>query len=232
MKSTPESRRRHLRWRQTAIYGCLIGAVGFVAVMAVGMWRGDLAPVLGADFKVAPSEQAEKLPVPCPSGTEVTYPEPATVVVQVLNGSGQTGVAAAAADVLAGHGFPSPLPGNAPYYDGLVKLVAGTAGIDGAYTVLQFVPEGAVIVLDRREDQTVDLVIGRDYERLRADEEVSFDAAAVIAPLDGCAAAEDLLDDLPPLPPPDEGGEGGEGGVSEENTEAAALPEPHGPRGA
>jgi hypothetical protein len=210
MKSTPEARRRHLRWRQTAIYLTLAAGVAFVGVMAYGMWRGDLAPVLNADFKAAPSASAEVLPVPCPSSPEAVYPEPTAVVVQVLNGTGVSGLAAEAADVLASHGFPEPAPGNAPRYEGLVKLVVGVQGVDGAYTLLQFAPEGAVIVLDRREDATVDIILGAEYQSLRSEEEIALEPASAIVPLDGCRAAEDLLDELPaPAPPtaPEEGAE-------------------------
>jgi hypothetical protein len=105
------------------------------------------------------------------------------------------------ADDLASRGFPTPTSGNAAPYDGIAKLVAGVAGIDGAHTLLQFAPEESVIVLDRREDATVDLILGADFERLRTEEEVVYDPTAVIEPLDGCLAADKLLKDLPALPP-------------------------------
>jgi hypothetical protein len=227
MKSTPQSRRRHLLWRQTAVYGTLTAAVVFVAVMAVGMWRGDLDPVLQTDFKVKPSETADPLPIPCPAGPDAAYLQPSAVVVQVLNGSGQTGAAQAAAAVLAGHGFPSPQFGNGSPYDGIVMVVSGVTGVNGAYTVLQFAPEGSVVVLDRREDATVDLILGSRYKELPGEDAITYDPAAVIEPQEGCREASVLLEILP-TPKPEADQEEPEEGAPEEGAAEVAAPAKNG----
>jgi hypothetical protein len=203
MRSTAESRRRHLRWRQSAIFTALVAAVAFAGVMAYGMWRGDLATMFDADFKSPPSPSAEPLLIPCPSSGQAVYLEPTAVTVHVLNGSGETGQAAEAVEVLAAQGFPEPTAGNAARYQGLVKLVAGVQGVDAAYTLLQFSPDGSVIVLDPREDASVDMVLGTEYDALPSDEEIVYEPASAIQPLDGCRAVEELIGQLPaPSPTP------------------------------
>jgi hypothetical protein len=193
-----------LRWRQTAVYTTLVGALALAGVMAYGVWRGELAPPWQpSDFKAAPSPSPTPLLIPCPSSADAVYPAPTAVSVRVLNGAGQAGMAAAAADVLAAHGFPAPTAGNAARYQGLVKLVTGPLGVDAAYTVLQFSPEGTVILLEQREDASVDMVLGTLYEGLRSDDEIVYDPAAAISPAEECRPVEDLLVELPaPLPSP------------------------------
>ncbi|MDR2381256.1 MAG: LytR C-terminal domain-containing protein [Bifidobacteriaceae bacterium] len=196
-RSAVQKRRLHLLWRQTALYGTLIAGLLFVLVMAWGMWRGDLAPVFDAEFKVVPTEAAEVLAIPCPVEPATEHPQPSGVVVRVLNGSGRTGYAAAAATALAAYGFVEPSAGNAASYDGVVKLVTGINGVNGAYTLYQYVPAGAVIVLDTREDATVDLILGLQYDAIKSVDEVSYDPASPIQALEGCREASSLLAELP-----------------------------------
>ncbi|MDR2378764.1 MAG: LytR C-terminal domain-containing protein [Bifidobacteriaceae bacterium] len=192
-RSTPESRRRHLRWRQTAVYTLLIGALALVLAAAVGMWTGYLDAPFHEAFKYKPSASPEALAAPCPVGTGATYPAPAAVAVKVLNGTNRDGLAGATAETLAAYGFPEPTTGNAASYDGLAKLVVGAAGVNDAYTVAEFFPEGVVITLDRRADASVDVILGGDFQSLLVEGELAFDPAAEIEPIPACVAVESIL---------------------------------------
>jgi hypothetical protein len=186
-----------MRWRQTFVYTLLVGVVAVVGVMALGMWNGQLAAVLQTGFKVNATEEPNLRAVPCPSSPNARYPDPSAVEARVLNGGGQSGYAAAAAKVLAAQGFPEPSAGNTSPYAGLLQLVTGVKGVDSAYTLLQFSPEGSVIVLDGREDATVDVVLGAAYTQLRTPDEIDYEPGGQIVALERCRAAEDLLEELP-----------------------------------
>jgi hypothetical protein len=199
--ATAASRRKHRRWRQAAIYTVLLSALAFVGVMAVGMWNGNLERIIDADFKAKPSETGEPVWTPCPTNPDAIYPKPATVELLVLNGSGRTGYAAAAAGELAKFGFVDPGVGNAAHYDGVVKVRTGSLGVDGAYTLLQYLPEGAVLDLDRRQDASVDMIIGSDYKELLSTEEITYEEGSLIQPISGCREIGVLLTEMPSAPP-------------------------------
>ncbi|MDR1634125.1 MAG: LytR C-terminal domain-containing protein [Bifidobacteriaceae bacterium] len=191
--STPESRRQRLRWRQVTIYGLLIGGLIVIAAWAIGMWTGRLEPLFNEDFKYQPSESAVAQLTPCPVGEAATYPAVTAVTVRVLNGSQRDGLAGETADALAAQGFPAPAADNTAPYDGVAKLVAGREGVNQAYTLARFFPEGTVITIDRREGQTVDAVLGPEFETLRAADEVGFDPSEAIKPMASCRQVDEIL---------------------------------------
>ena len=195
-KATAETRHQHLRWRQAAVFSLLVGALVVVLAAAIGMWTGTIQPLVQKDFKYKPSASPAADPVPCPVGGEVTYPPPTAITVRVLNCTNKDGFAAETATALAAHGFPAPAADNAAPYDGVAKLLVGQAGVNNAYTLLRFFPDGTVITLDRREDAGVDAVLGIKFEALRAAEELSFDETALIEPVELCKPPEAILAEL------------------------------------
>ncbi|MDR0626207.1 MAG: LytR C-terminal domain-containing protein [Bifidobacteriaceae bacterium] len=197
-KATAESRHQHLRWRQATVFSLLVGALVVALVAAIGMWTGALQPFsfFQKDFKYKPSASPAADPVPCPVGEGMTYPPPTAITVRVLNGTNRQGFASETATALAAHGFPAPGADNAAPYDGVAKLLVGQAGVNNAYTLLRFFPDGTVITLDRREDPGVDAVLGVKFESLRAAEELSFDETALIEPVASCRSPEAILAEL------------------------------------
>jgi hypothetical protein len=196
-----KARRRHLLARQTVIYGLLIAALVVVGVAAAGMFTGRLDPVLSTPFHSPAPPSIEAVPTPCPSADGAKYPAPGSITIKVLNGSGERGEAQAAADTLAQSGFKTSA-GNAKTYRGVVKIVSGIAGIDNAYTVFLFAPKGSVLTMDSREDATVDVLLGEQYERLPPTEDVSYEDGLVIERLPKCQPAADIAATLPPVSPP------------------------------
>ncbi|MDR2565088.1 MAG: LytR C-terminal domain-containing protein [Bifidobacteriaceae bacterium] len=191
--STPESRRQHLRWRQATIYSLLVGGLIVVAAWAIGMWTGQLQPMFNDDFKYKPTESPQAQMAPCPVGAGATYPAVTAVTVKVLNGTNKDGLAGNTAQALAAQGFPGPATGNALPYEGVARLVAGGEGVNQAYTLLEFFPEGTIITIDRREGTLVDAILGSEFVSLRAPEEIGFDPAATIEPLPSCRQLDEIL---------------------------------------
>jgi hypothetical protein len=203
ISKTSESIQRHLRWRQTAVFGTLIAVMAVLVVAAVGVWTGHMAPWIDAELKYKPSATPEVFAVPCPIDPEAIYPDPSVITVHVLNGSQMQGYAASAAEHLETQGFPAPTAGNTNTYDGVVKVISGISGVHNAYTVAQFMPDGAIVTLDWREDASVDVVLGKAYIGMRSINEIAYDPASVIDPLPSCQDANQILASLPtPTPSP------------------------------
>ncbi|MDR0365345.1 MAG: LytR C-terminal domain-containing protein [Bifidobacteriaceae bacterium] len=196
--NTPESRARHLRWRQIGIYGSLAAIMVLVLSISIGVWTGQLAPLVEKDFKYEPSATAEVVPIPCPLDAEATYPAPPEISIHVFNASGRQGYAKSAADFLSAQGFPAPSAGNAAAYEGVVKVIAGLEGVHNAYTVYQFMPEGSVLTLDTRTDNSVDIVLGSNYVGMRAVDQITYDREGVIEPLAQCRPAAEIAAGLTP----------------------------------
>ncbi|MDR1440900.1 MAG: LytR C-terminal domain-containing protein [Bifidobacteriaceae bacterium] len=193
---------QRLLWRQTAIYSILTGALIVIAAVAIGQWTGALKPMINKDFKYPPSDPVKTDPVPCPAGQSPAYPEPNAVPVKVLNGTGQQGLALETATAMAARGFVSPESDNGTPYDGVAKLVAGVNGVNNAYSVLRFFPEGAVITMDLREDTSVDVILGTRFKALRTEEERDADSSVNIVPIESCQDPASIIAELTATNPP------------------------------
>ncbi|MDR2114678.1 MAG: LytR C-terminal domain-containing protein [Bifidobacteriaceae bacterium] len=195
-KNPEERRQRNLRIRQVTVYTLLIGLLLVAGGGALGMWTGHLDIPGKATFKYKPSSSPKALNVPCPTAPDQVYPPTSAVPVHVLNGTRRSGLASATADDLAAHGFASPDAADTAPYDGVVKLTTGVQGVNGAYTLLQYMPEGAELTLDKREDTSVDVILGAEFTSLPTAEQMTFDSAAPIKPIEFCQAPAALLNQL------------------------------------
>jgi hypothetical protein len=182
------------------VFGFLIGCLGLVAALAVGVLTGRLAPPFSAELKVKASPSQEAVDQPCAPAEGAVYPDPSTIQVRVFNASGRQGYATSAADALADHGFPKPDAANAAPYEGVAKVVAGLSGVLNAYTVLEYLPQGSVIIMDRRDDSSVDLVLGLQFQGLKAFGDVAYEPGGALTPLEGCKEPADIIAKLPPPP--------------------------------
>ena len=207
-KKSAKVLRRNLVIRQALIYGLLVSAFVVVGMASFGMFTGRIDPWFHQDFTGKPSPSVEVLPQPCPLSPASVYPEPASVTVNVLNASRKTGAAKASAGVLEQLGFGA-LPDNSSTgdYDGGIKVVSGIAGVDKAYAILKVLPEATVLVMDTRNDASVDVVLGILAEPFPPPAEVKYEPGTPIRPVVGCqpaaeiAAEQRLGTTIQPTPP-------------------------------
>ncbi|WP_277050621.1 LytR C-terminal domain-containing protein [Ruania albidiflava] len=178
------ARRRHLQQRQTVIFGTLIAAMLVVGLAAGAMWVG----ILPSPFSVAirsPEPSTSAATVPCPPDGATFLPLE-DITANVLNGTSRAGLAASTSDALSNHGITVDQESNAEApYSGTVQIVAGAEGLAAAFTIAELF-EGAVIETDSRGGATVDVVLGANFEALRAEDEIAIDPDAPIPAATDC----------------------------------------------
>ena len=118
---------------------------------------GDQPPPVA---EAAPA--AEASPVPAPAGGEGLTVPPAQVTVDVLNGTGTTGLAATVADALRAQGFQVGAVGNEPGTVNETVVRHGPNVLEQARTVAAAVP-GSVLQPSDAIGETVQLVLGPGF---------------------------------------------------------------------
>jgi len=158
--------RRHRRERQILVFGILLIAIGAIAFYAAGVYRGEVPGPLNGAFVTPDAEFTTDVTLVCPPAGAFPL-ETSQVAVRVLNATDKSGLAARTANDLEGRGFYKLGTGNfAREYKGTVRILFGPTGVHQAYTVaLQF--DNAELVLDSRDNSTVDLVLGDEFVALR-----------------------------------------------------------------
>lgn len=182
-------RRRHLHERQAVIFGTLIAALLFAALLGLGVWFGVVPAPISVPFSTAaPSASLPAQPCPPTDALPVPYDQ---ITVNVYNATTRVGLAASTASELSARGLAVATTANDPNgsYSGATLVRTGIPGLAQAYTVAAIFP-GAVVVLDTREDATVDVSLGSLFDDLRTPEEAVLDPAVPITAPEGCFAAE------------------------------------------
>ena len=110
----------------------------------------------------APEPEPEPVPAPAPADSGAPTIEPAQVTVNVLNGTGTTGLAATVADALRAQGFGVGTVGNEPGTVNESVVRHGPNVAEQARTVAAAVP-GAVLQPSDAIGDTVQLVIGPGF---------------------------------------------------------------------
>lgn len=201
-----QRRRRHTRERQAVVFGVLLGGLAVAAFGAAAVYTGSLSlPFLSRDFS-SPEPTglaAEDSPCPPEGATPVPYGQ---VTVNVLNGTSRIGLAGDTASALSSRGFVVGQQVNASElgysrYNGTALIQFGTQGVAAAYTVAaQF--DTPQLVLDSREDASVDVVVGSGYNALVAASDVVLQADQPFAVPEGCIALDQVAPVAQPTPPP------------------------------
>jgi hypothetical protein len=187
-------KRRRLMLRQTLIFGALIGALVVVGVGAAAMFQGKIDPIFDAPFSSPEPPSFDFGPTPCPSAQDAKFPKAGAVKVNVLNGSDLSGAAASASRTLESRGFVLGTVADATIeFGGTVLIRTGAAGVDKAYMVAQYAPADAVIAFDLRDDDSVDLIVGSQYDGLRTLSEITVKAGTAITAVSGCQPADQIL---------------------------------------
>jgi len=228
-------RRRRKHERQAVIFGSLVAALAICGLGAAAVYTEALSlPFLERELTSPPPEAVvEAAPVPCPAADALPVPFN-TIEVNVFNGSGRSGLAGSTSTALTGRGFLVLTTDNYPArISSNVQINFGQAGIAAAYTLAANVHD-AVLVLDLREDATVDLVLGEEFDELIEFSAVALDPALPLEGVPGCVPLAEALAVAKPAPvvkAPDEpeddaplqdGGEGFDGDAPPEGDDAPA----------
>lgn len=202
-----QRRRRHTRERQAVVFGLLLGVMAVSAFGAAAVYTGSLdLPFLSRGFSSPEPTGLAAANSPCPpdGAMPVAYGE---VTVNVFNGTNRVGLAGDTANALAQRGFVIGNQGNAAAqgystdYNGTALIQFGTQGVAQAYTVAaQF--ETPLLVLDNREDATVDVLVGPAQNGLIPTADVQLAADQPIAAPEGCVALDQVSPQPQPTPSP------------------------------
>lgn len=178
------ARRRHLQQRQTVIFGSLIAALLIAALLGVATWTGIIpSPVSVPIYSGAPADSPAPVTPPCPPEGENPVPY-AEISANVLNGTETRGLAATTGATLRSYGIQTGREDNGTPYNGVARLTSGPLGVASAYTLAALFADSQ-IVLDARDDATVDILLGQNFEELVPVDDVALDPEAPIpAPAD------------------------------------------------
>jgi hypothetical protein len=200
------ARRRREHERQAVIFGVLVALLVVVGLGALAIFTGAIdAPFARGFTSSSPEEQVTP---PCLPQVE-DQPDGALplatseVHVRILNATGSdgtVGVAAANRTVLTARGFVIDSVGNYTTALQSSELRFGDQGIVAAYTLAAHCPKMRM-VLDTREDATVDLLVGTAFDRPIDEDQVS---TGPLKNLDGCVPASDITHVPGPSPTPTE----------------------------
>lgn len=203
-------RRRRRRERQAVVFGSLVAGLAVVGLGAVASYTGAVElPFLEREFaSPPPAAVADAAPAPCPAegALPVAYSE---VQVNVLNGADVPGLAGQTVEQLTARGFTTLTADNYPTtVGGTGQVLFGAQGVAAAYTLAAHLNE-PILVLDLREDATVDLVLGTEFTALAPAEAVPLDPEVPLEGTPTCLPLEEALTSAVPAPAPAEGeGEG------------------------
>lgn len=145
------------RIRHGIVLVLLIGLVTAAVFVALGIARGDIS--IGAS-------EASPAPAPtstCPPGP-FDFQDPSAITVNVYNSTNINGLAGTAADQLRGRAFAvRDVDNTQGGPTGMTAIVvSGEGGRANAFTVQRTIP-GSIYVADKRDDRTVDVILGSSY---------------------------------------------------------------------
>ncbi|MDT0318062.1 LytR C-terminal domain-containing protein [Streptomyces millisiae] len=171
----------------------VLGLLGYGTLQLVDVFSGDEDTERTSPATSGRPQSGANCAPEQPEQPRVDLPEPSAITVNVLNATSRTGLAQATADALAERGFTIGEVANAPEeLDGKVEgpgLLLGTTAAEeaGALTVLATQLEGAETDQNRpgqraNTPESVDLVIGEDFEELTAEREAERRLAELAEP--------------------------------------------------
>ncbi|WP_051298947.1 LytR C-terminal domain-containing protein [Arthrobacter castelli] len=165
-------------YRRRLVHGVvltvLVAALITAVLLALAIARGELkVPFLQ-------TEAAE--PVACPTAV-FSYPANENVNISVYNSTNQGGLASGTADKLRKRGYTVGQIGNRSLNNnsGTAVIVSGEAGRAGAYNLQQNI-KGTEYVADDRQDDSIDVILGRGFSGLVPAEKVDESAGQLSCP--------------------------------------------------
>ena len=198
-------RRRRKHERQAVVFGSLIAFQALAGLGATAVYTGAMeVPFLDREFTTPEPENTAPVFAAPPCVPPDTLPVAATTTqIRVLNGTSRVGLAGQTDLALKARGFVTIEVGNyLPVgVQGTARIRFGEQGVATAYTLAAHVPD-PIFVLDRREDATVDLILGEQWNDLTAESDVTLVATEPLADPTGCVPMADALVNAQPAPSP------------------------------
>src|SRR5690606_1838397 len=183
-----------MQQRQTVIFGTLVTVLLVAGLLGGAVWSGVLPSPIDIEINSGAPE-ATPAPVAPPCPPEGALPVPySEISANVLNGTETQGLAAGTAATLRSYGIQTGREQNGQRYEGVARLTAGPLGVASAYTLAALF-SSAEIVLDAREDATVDVLLGMAFEDVLPLEQVELDPEAPIPPPADCRPVETPAED-------------------------------------
>jgi hypothetical protein len=145
--------------------------------------------LLGGGGSSTPDPTASS-PAPCVTTTVqpgLVLPKPATVTVNVYNATDRAGLAGRTSAELKARGFGIGRVANDPLGKSLKnvgEIRYGPAGAQNA-ALMAFYVTGATLVLDKRTDATVDVVLGQKYKAVTPQKTVDANLAKPVPTASG-----------------------------------------------
>ena len=154
--------RRRRRERQTVVFGIALIVIAAVAFAAAAVYQGEAEGPFSAEFHtpVGEFESDVKLACPAPGSEPLPYEE---VVVRISNGTQTSGLASSVGETLRGRNFEVVGTQNwSRAYGDYIQILYGREGLQHAYTLATHF-DRVDLVLDNREDITLDLILGEQF---------------------------------------------------------------------
>lgn len=178
-------RRKRMQQRQTVIFGSIIAVLLGVALFAGAIWAELIPAPLNIEVKAPEAERATVADQPCPPEGAVPVPFE-DIDVNILNSTQTSGLGARTAEAVREFGANVGSVGNASgLYLGSAKIVTGFDSLAEAYTIADLISE-AVIDIDERTEEVVDIVIGSSFTSLREAEDLVLVPEEAIPAPEGC----------------------------------------------
>lgn len=191
-----EARRQFVRRRQKMVFTIAICALVVIMIVA-GLVIASSVGRSTKESKVVRPNYGVSLPCPPQDSKLVNHPD---IRIRVLNGTSKSGLGTAVASALRNRGFNMQGVGDYPNKTETARteIRFGIKGIDRGYTVAtQF--NDAIMIMDDRNDDLVDVVIGATFNDLN-DEDKSSTVGKDIEGIKGCVADPASMKDLPEAP--------------------------------
>ncbi|MGC4173890.1 LytR C-terminal domain-containing protein [Demequina sp.] len=180
--------RRHRRERQVLVFGIILIIIAAIVFISMGVYKGTIRGPFNASFVTPQAEFTSSVTTPCPPSGSMPL-DNSEVAVRVLNGTDTPGLAGTALNDLENRGFvPLAATNWSREYEGTARIMFGETGLQKAYTLARQFP-ATEMVLDTRDNATVDVVLGDEFTSIvdpldpQLDEDVPLTATVECLPM-------------------------------------------------
>lgn len=195
-----EARKVFVRNRQRLVFSIAATILVVATVLSLLVFYG----VIGRTKKAAQAQPNYGVTAPClptklnesdQSDYDGSRIDPGSISVRTINGTSQTGLAAAVRDELQNRGFNVDNTAySLPNWQGSRTTIYFTkTSIAQAYTLGSLFTD-AILQMTSGDDATVNVVIGPTFINLKSKTDPSASSDAKLASISGCVAADQMTD--------------------------------------